>query len=147
LRENFGKGLNFSSCSTRIEVSCDLPYCRICGTKLEENAHFCHKCGTPVATLTPAPPIAKSTKPAQKSPFLVPLIILLALVVVAVILGAFVLWTISVNFNQSNGSNQSNGNELSFNLHGDMAKANVTAQNLICKTILITLPQQDYNII
>jgi uncharacterized membrane protein YvbJ len=112
-----------------------LPYCRICGTKLEENARFCHKCETPVATFTPAPPPAR---PMEKSPFLVPVIILIAVVVVAVIVGVFIFWTFYSNFNQANESNQTNGNELSFNFQGDTAKVNVITQNLIGKTILIT---------
>ncbi len=74
----------------------------------------------------------------EKNPFLVPVIILIAVVVVAVIVGVFIFWTFySVNFNQANGANQTNGNELSFNFQGDMAKVNVIAQNLIGKTILI----------
>lgn len=81
-----------------------------------------------------APPPAK---PTEKNPFLIPIIILLVVVVVAVIVGVFILWTVSVNFNQSNGSSQTNGNELSFNFHGGVAKANVIAQNLMGKTILI----------
>ena len=111
-----------------------MPYCRICGTKLEENARFCHKCGTPAVTFTPAPP---SARPMEKNPFLVPVIILIAVVIVAVIVGVFVFWLFSVNFNQASGSNQTNGNELSFNFHGDMAKVNIVAQNLIGKTVLI----------
>jgi uncharacterized membrane protein YvbJ len=112
-----------------------LPYCRICGTKLEENARFCHKCGTPVATFTPAPP---SARPMEKNPFLVPVIILIAVVTIAVIVGVFIFWTFySVNINQANGANQTNVNELSFNFQGGMAKANFIAQNLMGKSILI----------
>jgi len=109
-----------------------LPYCRVCGAKLEENAHFCHKCGTPVFTFAPAPPLAK---PKEKNPLLVPVIVLLVVVVVAVIVGAFVLWTIYANSNQANGS-RTNGNELSLSFQSEMAKANVMAQNLIGKTVL-----------
>jgi flagellar basal body-associated protein FliL len=75
----------------------------------------------------------------KKNPFLVPVIILIAVVTIAVIVGVFVFWTFySVNFNQANGANQTNVQELSFNFHGDMAKVNVLAQNLIGKTVLIT---------
>ena len=112
-----------------------MPYCRICGTKLEENARFCHKCGTPAVTLTPAPPPAR---PMEKNPFLVPVIILIAVVIAAVIVGVFIFWFYSLNFNQASGSNQTNVQELSFNFHGDMTKVNVIAQNLIGKTVLIT---------
>jgi len=111
-----------------------LPYCRICGAQLEENAYFCHKCGTPVVTFTPAPPPARST---GKNPFLVPVIILIAVVVVAVIVGVFIFWTFYNSFNQSNGASQTNGQQLSFNFHDDIARANGITQNLIGKTVLI----------
>ncbi len=74
----------------------------------------------------------------EKNPFLVPVIILIAVVVVAVIVGVFIFWTFYSSFNQANGANQNNGNELSFNFQGGMAKANFIAQNLMCKSILIT---------
>ena len=116
-----------------------MPYCRICGTKLEENAHFCHKCGTPAAVLSPtaAPPV----KAAEKNPFLVPTIVLIAVVVIAVIVGVVAFWALtSGSFNQANGSNQSNGNQLSFNFHGNIAKASFAAQPLMGKTQLTKNP-------
>ncbi|HYA77384.1 MAG TPA: zinc-ribbon domain-containing protein [Verrucomicrobiae bacterium] len=115
-----------------------MPYCRICGTQLEENAHFCHRCGAPVANFTPAPPLARST---GKNQFLVPVIILIAVLVVAVIVGVFIFWTFYNSFNQSRGASQTNGQQLSFNFHDDIAKANSIAQNLICKTVLINTTQ------
>jgi uncharacterized membrane protein YvbJ len=120
-----------------LRFSRDLPYCRICGAKLEENAHFCHKCGTPAAVLTPA---VSPVKAKEKNPYLVPTIVLIAVVLVAVIVGVIVFWTIySVNFNQSNGSSQTNGkdNELSLNSHVDTAKVNFVAKNLLGKTVLV----------
>ncbi len=74
----------------------------------------------------------------EKNPFLVPVIILIAVVVIAVIVGVFIFWTFYSIFNQANGANQPNGNELSFNFQGDMAKVNFIAQNLIGKSILTT---------
>ena len=60
----------------------------------------------------------------EKNPFLVPVIILIAVVVVAVIVGVFIFWTFySVNFNQANGANQTNVNELNFNFHGGYGKS------------------------
>lgn len=32
-----------------------MPYCRKCGAKLEDDARFCHVCGSPVAAVTPVP--------------------------------------------------------------------------------------------
>jgi predicted permease len=110
-----------------------LPYCRICGTKIEENAHFCHRCGTPVATFT----AASQAKPMKKSSMLIPVIILIAVLVVAVIVGALVFWAFYSSFNRANGSNQSNGSELSFNFLGYIAKINGITQNFLGKTSLI----------
>jgi len=74
----------------------------------------------------------------EKNRFLVPVIILITVLVVAVIVGVFIFWTVySGSFNQANGANQTNVNELSFNFQGGMAKANFIAQNLMDKSILI----------
>ncbi|HSV50144.1 MAG TPA: zinc ribbon domain-containing protein, partial [Candidatus Acidoferrales bacterium] len=40
-----------------------MPYCRRCGTQLEENARFCHRCGLAVANYIPAEPV-----PVQQPP-------------------------------------------------------------------------------
>ncbi len=109
----------------------DLPYCRICGTKIEENAHFCHRCGTPVAAFMPAP----QAKPMEKNSFLVPVIILIIVVVVAVIVGVVAFWTFYSSFNHANGANQGNFSQLSFIFHDEAAKINATTQNLMGKTI------------
>jgi len=54
--------------------------------------------------------------------------------------GAFIFWTFySINFNQTNGGNQTNGNEVSFNFHGLIANVNVIAQDLMGKTVLNTV--------
>ena len=114
-----------------------MTYCRICGAQLEENARFCHKCGTPVVIFTPAPPPAR---PVQKNRVSPEVIALIAVVAVAVIVSIFVFSLFySVNFNQTNDSNQTNVNKLSFNFQGGMAKANVNvlAQNLMGKINLI----------
>ena len=103
---------------------------------MEENARFCHKCGTPVVIFTPAPPPAR---PVQKNRVSLEVIALVAIVAVAVIVSIFVFSLFySVNFNQANDSNQTNVNKLSFNFQGDLPKVNVLAQNLRGKTLLIT---------
>jgi hypothetical protein len=111
-----------------------LPYCRRCGTKLEEDARFCYKCGTPVATFTPAPP----ARPIRKDPLMVTAIILIAIVVTAVIVSAIIFAPLqSVNFNQTNQVNQPNINTLNLNFQADTAEIYVIAQNLTGRTILI----------
>ena len=113
-------------------------YCRRCGTKLEENARFCHKCGTPVATAPPAP--QARPMPIGKNPFLIPVIILIAIVVTAVIVSAIVFAPIyPLNFNQTNQDNQPNINKLNLNFQSDNAQVNVIAQNLTGKNILIAV--------
>jgi hypothetical protein len=111
-----------------------LPYCRICGAKLEEDARFCHKCGTPVATFAPA----AQAKPIRRSPFIIPVIILIVIVFTAAIVSAVVLAPLQpVNFNQTNQVYQPNITTLDLNFQADTAQVNVVAQSLAGKTILI----------
>jgi hypothetical protein len=72
-----------------------MPFCRRCGTKLEEEARFCHKCGTPVFVATyPAPPPPQTAyKPSQMKPWhkdtlVVATISLVSILVVAVVAAA-----------------------------------------------------------
>lgn len=109
-------------------------YCRICGAKLEDDARFCYKCGTPVATFPPPPP----TRSIGKDPLVVTAIILIAIVVVAVIVSAIILAPLHpVNFSQTNQVNQPNINALNLNFQADVAEVNIIAQNLTGRTILI----------
>jgi flagellar basal body-associated protein FliL len=111
-----------------------LPYCRKCGTQLEENAQFCHKCGTQVVIFSAAPP----AKSAPESPVSTPIIVLIAVIAVAVIVSFFVFSTFyPLNSNRahpSNPANQTSVTKLSFNLQKGVAQANVLAQNLTVKT-------------
>lgn len=115
-----------------------MPYCRICGAQLEENAYFCHKCGTPIVTLTSVPPplSARSTQKKRISP---EVIVLVAVVAVAIIVSIIVFSLLfSVNFNQTNNNTtQGNTMKLSFNLQDEATKVCVLNQNLIQKTSLI----------
>ncbi|MGD0450991.1 MAG: zinc ribbon domain-containing protein [Candidatus Bathyarchaeia archaeon] len=90
-----------------------MPYCRNCGTKLEENARFCHKCGTPAATLPPPSPPA-TMKPNRNDPLFVTSIVIAAVVISAIIIGAIILLAFfHVNFG-TNNSNQPNLNTLNL---------------------------------
>lgn len=115
-----------------------MPYCRICGAQLEENARFCHKCGTPIVICPPAPPPPPPAKPVQKhrvSPEIVALIVVVAVAVI-VSLVVFSLFY-STNFNQTNDSNQTNVSRLNFHVQGGIPNVNVLAQNLTSKTSFI----------
>jgi uncharacterized membrane protein YvbJ len=109
-----------------------VPYCQRCGTKLEEDAHFCHRCGTPVGTFqafppfTPAPPPTppKPAKSVFKDPLIVGVIVLVCAVVVAVIVAVIVYTPILVNqINQNSGNFQINSYNgagyVNFGLQGN----------------------------
>ena len=99
-----------------------MPYCRKCGTRLEENAEFCHKCGTQVVIFSPAP-LAES---ASKSRVSTAVIVLTAVILAAVIVSIFVFLTLyPVNFNQANPANQTNATKMSFDLQKGITQPNV----------------------
>jgi hypothetical protein len=116
-----------------------VPYCRRCGTQLEENARFCHKCGTEVVIFSAAPP----AKSAPKSPVSTAVIVLIAVVAVAVIVSILVFSTFNpVNSHQANPANpanQTNVSKLSFNFQEGKAQPNGLAQNLTDKTGFIAV--------
>ncbi len=113
-----------------------MPYCRHCGTKLDEDARFCHKCGTPVTFIPQAAPV----RPIMKDPLVIAAIVLVVILVVAAIVTAIVFAPLyPVEFNQANEVNQPNINQLNFNLDADTAQINIIAQNLTDKTILMTV--------
>jgi len=111
-----------------------LPYCRRCGTQLEENARFCHKCGTQIAILSPAPP-SRPAESAPKSLVSTPLIVLIAVVTLAVIVSVLVFSTFyPINLNRASSSNQTNVTKLSFNIQDGKPQANILEQYLTDKT-------------
>lgn len=111
-----------------------MPYCRRCGTKLDENAHFCQKCGTPVTTFAPAAP----AKPMRKDPLVITAIALISILVTAVIVSAVVFSPVyPVNFNQTNQDNHPNINTLNLNFQAGTAQVDVITQNITDKNILI----------
>ena len=114
-----------------------MPYCRRCGVQLEENARFCHKCGTQVVTfaLTPA-----ATRQTQKRIVHKEIIALVGIVAVAVLVSvfAFSMFYQQFNFNPANDANQTNVNKLSFNFQAGTPQVNVSAQSLSAQDSLIT---------
>lgn len=116
-----------------------MPYCRRCGTKLDEDAHFCHKCGTPVAVFVPVPVApTKPVRPIRKEPFVIAAIALIAMLIVAVIVSAVIFAPVaSLNFNQTNQDSHSNVDTLNLNLQADSAQVDVITQNITGQNILI----------
>lgn len=89
-----------------------MTYCRRCGAQLEENAGFCHKCGTQVIAVLPSLPVAPSKPP--RTPISSSTIILIVAVTVAVLVvaGIFVILTFTpigsthiIHSNQTNVGN------------------------------------------
>jgi hypothetical protein len=114
-----------------------LPFCRRCGTKLEESANFCQKCGTPVVTFAPAAP-AKPDRPLRKEPLVIAAILLIAILVSAVIVSAIIFAPFSpVNFNQTNQDSHSGINTLNLNFQANTAQVTITTQNINNQNILI----------
>ena len=116
-----------------------MPYCRRCGTKLDEDAHFCQKCGTPVATYA-SPPPSTPMKPIRNDPVIIAAIALSVLLVVAVVVVALLSAPFStVNFGQTYQDNTMNVNKLNLNVQTDGAKVNVFTQNVNNSNFIITL--------
>jgi hypothetical protein len=108
-----------------------LPYCRKCGAKLQEDAKFCHNCGTPGVTYTYAPSHPQTMRPIRHEPVLIAGIIIVAILISAVVIAALVFASVqSYSFGQTNEVvNQPNVNTINLNFKADNAKINIVTQN------------------
>jgi hypothetical protein len=104
-----------------------LPYCRRCGTKLDEDAHFCHKCGTPIATYNyVSPPTSAPLKPIRKDPVIIGAIVLVSILVVGVVVAALLATPfITVNIRQTYQDDTVDISKLNFNFESNQAQINV----------------------
>ena len=116
-----------------------MPYCRKCGAKLEEEARFCHVCGTPVAAVTvPA-------MPRRRRPFLLPVIILIAVLVMAAVVGALVFVPFyAVHFDQTNQVAKTDVDNLILDFQADVAQVNVFFKNLPDKMVVLNVTADGY---
>jgi hypothetical protein len=116
-----------------------MPYCRKCGAKLEEEARFCHVCGTPVAAVTvPA-------MPRRRGPFLLPVIILIAILVMAAVVGALVFVPFyAVHFDQTNQVAKTGADNLMLDFQADVAQVNVFFENLPDKMVVLNVTADGY---
>jgi hypothetical protein len=116
-----------------------MPYCRKCGAKLEEEARFCHVCGTPVAAVTvPA-------MPRRRGPFLLPVIILIAILVTAAVVGALVFVPFyAVHFDQTNQVAKTGVDNLILDFQADVARVNVFFKNLPDKMLILNVTADGY---
>ena len=106
-----------------------MPYCRKCGAKLDEDARFCHVCGTPVTAVVAA---ARPTAPKRRRPFYtLPVAILIAVLISAVVIGALVFLPFyPVHFNQTNQVPKTDINNLFLEFQTDVAQVNIFLENL-----------------
>ena len=105
-----------------------MPYCRKCGAKLDETARFCHVCGTPVVTATPAAkPVATKRRPF----YVLPVAILIAVLISAIVISAlFVLPFYPVHFNQEYKVPKANVDHLLLEFEADVAQVNVFFESM-----------------
>jgi len=116
-----------------------MPYCRNCGAKLEEEARFCHVCGTPVVAVTlPA-------MPRRRSPFLLPVIILIAILLAAIVFSALVFLPFyHVQFDQTNQVAKAGVDNLLLDFQADVAQVNVFFRNLPDKMVVLNATADGY---
>lgn len=108
-----------------------MPYCRRCGTKLDEDAHFCQKCGTPVVDpyMSQAPPAP--IKPARSEPLVIAAIVLIAILVGGVVIAILLAASFAtVNINQSFQDNTAGIKKLNLNVDSQALKVNVFTQKI-----------------
>ena len=114
-----------------------LPFCRRCGTKLDDFARFCQKCGTPVETFAPVEP-AKPDRPLRSEPLVIAAMLLIAILVAAVIVSAIIFAPFSpLSFSQTNQDSHSGINTLNLNFQANTAQVNIVTQNINNQNILI----------
>lgn len=119
-----------------------LPYCRKCGTKLEENAQFCYKCGTPIAPLyAPSPPPPPQPHiPLRKDPVVVAAAILAALLLVGVFVAALLIAPIAtIDIEQTFQDNTAGVKSLILNFQSNIAEVEIFTQKISSYNFLIAL--------
>lgn len=103
-----------------------MPYCRRCGTQLEEDAHFCHKCGTPFTTFTPPAAPAKPLPPLRKDPYVIGAVALVAILVTVVVIAAVFVAPFSTWGTSSSFSDQTEGvKTLNLNFDTDVGRVTI----------------------
>ena len=116
-----------------------MPYCRQCGNRLDDDAHFCHKCGIPVPTYLPPPPTTHMN-PLRNDPIVIGAIVLVAILVVGVVVAALIAAPFSnVNIEQTIQDKTVNVEKLNFNFESTAARVNVFTQNVDNNNFVISI--------
>ena len=114
-----------------------MPYCHKCGAKLDEEARFCHVCGTPVVPVAATRP----TAPTRRRPFyILPVAILIAVLLSAIVIGALVFLPFyPVNFNQTNQVPEADVDNLLVDFQADVAQVNIFFKNLPGNMVMLNV--------
>jgi len=114
-----------------------MPYCHKCGAKLDEDARFCHVCGTPVVPVAATRP----TAPTRRRPFyILPVAILIAVLLSAIVIGAlFFLPFYPVHFNQANQVPEADVDNLLVDFQADVAQVNIFFKNLSGNMVMLNV--------
>ncbi len=109
-----------------------LPYCRKCGAKLEEDTRFCYVCGTPVAAAPAAPAPTPRRVTRRGRPTYILAAVLIAILLLAIAFAAIIFLPISpVSYTQTNTMPARNGvTQLNLNLQADTADINIIPQRV-----------------
>jgi len=108
-----------------------MPYCHKCGSKLDDDAKFCHVCGTPVVPIPTVTPRAAAPPARRRSPFPLAAAILIAVLVIAVVGVAIAFVPFQpVSFNQSNEASAVNVDSLRLIVDAEVANVNVMLKDL-----------------
>jgi hypothetical protein len=114
-----------------------MSYCRKCGAKLDDDARFCPKCGTPVPTIAVA---IKSTAPKRKPVYILPVVILIAALVSAVVIGVLLVSPIyPVHFNQTNQVPATGMDSVFLDFQVDFAQVNIIFEDLPDKMAVLNV--------
>ncbi len=123
-----------------------MTYCQRCGAKLADDAQFCGNCGAPVVKPTYTSPVAYPAPPTPMKPIRKDPLIIGALVLIAILIGGFLIAVLlsapfaTVNINQSYQDNTSGINKLNLNVESQALKINVFTQNVtLNNNFLLTL--------
>ncbi len=115
-----------------------MTYCRKCGAKLDEDAKFCHICGTPVVPVTTT---VRHAAPKRRRPtYLLPVIILIAVLLTAIIISALLFLPFyPVTFNQTDQVPKGSVDKVLVDLQVDVANVNISFKNLPNSMVMLNV--------
>jgi hypothetical protein len=115
-----------------------MTYCRKCGAKLDEDAKFCHVCGTPVAPV--ATGVMPSAPKRTRHIYLILVIILIAVLLTTLVIAALLLLPFyPVHFNETKQVPKADMNIVLVDLQVDVANVNVSFKNLPNSMVILNV--------